>query len=139
HYYTPYQFCLMDNDADWGKMFYYWGAEHHSAIEQDRNATWGEEDEVDNFFGMMKTKFVDNGIPVILGEYGAYRRDNSESVPKDLETHNEAVDHWITYVTRQALASGIKPFFWDTGGALDRANYTVKDHRTIDALAAGGE
>ncbi|HJT72802.1 MAG TPA: cellulase family glycosylhydrolase, partial [Chitinophaga sp.] len=26
HYYSPSQFCLlMDGDADWGKMFYYWG------------------------------------------------------------------------------------------------------------------
>ncbi|MDA3880826.1 MAG: cellulase family glycosylhydrolase, partial [Prolixibacteraceae bacterium] len=23
HYYTPYQFCLMTEDASWGKMFYY--------------------------------------------------------------------------------------------------------------------
>ena len=139
HYYTPYQFCLMNEDADWGKMFYYWGAGHHSDIEPDRNATFGEEDDVNNLFGLMKTKFVDNGIPVILGEYGAYRRGNSDNVPADLETHNDAVDHWITYVTKQAIASGCKPFFWDTGGALDRANYTVKDQRTIDALVAGGE
>ena len=25
HYYTPYQFCLMSADANWGKMAYYWG------------------------------------------------------------------------------------------------------------------
>jgi hypothetical protein len=88
---------------------------------------------------MMKTKFVDKGIPVILGEYGAYRRDNHENVPLDLETHNDAVDHWITYVTKQALANGIIPFWWDTGGALDRVNYTIKDQRTIDALVEGGK
>lgn len=140
HYYTPSQFCLLlDGDADWGKMFYYWGAGHHSTIEPDRNATWGEEDDTNNLFGMMKTKFVDKGIPVILGEYGAYRRDNRENVPLDLETHNDAVDHWITYVTKQALANGIKPFWWDTGGALDRVNYTIKDQRTIDALVEGGK
>jgi endoglucanase len=49
------------------------------------------------------------------------------------------VDEMITYVTRQALASGIKPFWWDTGGALKKQNNTVKDQRTIDALFAGGE
>jgi hypothetical protein len=48
-------------------------------------------------------------------------------------------DHWITYVTRQALANGIIPFWWDTGGALDREEYTVKDQQTIDALNAATE
>jgi hypothetical protein len=33
HYYTPYQFCLMEKDADWGKMFYYWGAGFHSTTD----------------------------------------------------------------------------------------------------------
>lgn len=60
----------------------------------------------------MKAKFVDKGVPVILGKYGAYRRDNREHVPLDLETHNNSVDHWITYVTKQALANGLIPYWW---------------------------
>lgn len=139
HYYTPFQFCLLEGDASWGKMFYYWGAGHHSTIEPDRNSTWGEEGDVNTAFGKMKTKFVDKQIPVIMGEYGAYRRGGSNNVPKDLATHNDAVDYWLTYVTKQAIANGIKPFFWDTGGALDRRNNTVLDKRTIDALVAGGK
>jgi aryl-phospho-beta-D-glucosidase BglC (GH1 family) len=136
--YTPYQFCLMfDGDATWGKMFYYWGAGHHSTIEPDRNATWGEEADVDNSFGRMKAKFTDKGIPVILGEYGAYRRSGTHA-PADLATHNDAVDYWITFVTKQAIANGLKPFWWDTGGAVDRRNYKVIDQRTINALIAGG-
>ncbi|OMP75701.1 cellulase family glycosylhydrolase [[Flexibacter] sp. ATCC 35208] len=138
HYYTPYQFCLMEEDASWGKVCYYWGAGHHSTIEPDRNATFGEESDVNKSFGSMKTKFTDKQIPVILGEYGAYRRNGSKYVPKDPATHNDAVDYWLTYVTKQALANGMKPFFWDTGGALDRRNNTVLDKRTIDALVAGG-
>lgn len=137
HYYTPYQFCLMDGDASWGKMFYYWGAGHHSTIEPDRNATWGEESDVNSAFNKMKTKFADKGIPVLLGEYGAYRRGNTSHVPLDLATHNDAIDYWLTYITKQAKASGMLPFYWDTGGALDRVNYTVKDQRTITALNKG--
>jgi endoglucanase len=75
----------------------------------------------------------------MMGEYGAYRRDGSAHVPMDLETHNNAVDHWATFVTKQALAHGVIPFWWDTGGALDRAEMTVKDQRTIDALNAAVE
>jgi aryl-phospho-beta-D-glucosidase BglC (GH1 family) len=137
HYYTPYQFCLMDGDADWGKMFYYWGAGHHATKEPGRNASWGEERAVNASFSKMKLKFADKGIPVLLGEYGAYRRNNSKHAPLDLAAHNDAVDYWLTYITKQAKANGMLPFFWDTGGALDRQNYSVKDQRTIAALNAG--
>jgi len=139
HNYTPFQFTLMDGDQSWGKMFYYWGAGHHSTIEPGRNPNWGEEAEQLKWFKRMKEEFIDKGIPVIMGEYGAYRRGGSSNIPKDLATHNDAIDHWLTYVTKQALAYGIKPFFWDTGGALDRRNNSVKDQRTIDAINAGGK
>jgi aryl-phospho-beta-D-glucosidase BglC (GH1 family) len=137
HYYTPSQFCFLNEDVSWGNMAYYWGDGYHSTIEPDRNATYGEEDAVDASMALAKAKFVDNGIPVVMGEYGAYRRDNNEHVPQDLETHNNSVDYWITYVTKQAIANGLIPFWWDTGGAVDRQNYTVKDQRTIDAIIAG--
>jgi hypothetical protein len=88
---------------------------------------------------MMKAKFADRGIPVIMGEYGVYRRDNSTNVPKDLATHNDAVDYWTMYVTKQAKASGMLPFWWDTGGLLDRRTYAIKDQRTLDALRLGAQ
>ena len=138
HYYSPYQFCLMNGDANWGKMFYYWGAGLHSTIESDRNATWAEENDVIKSFGKMKTNFFDKGIPIVVGEYGAYRRNDGEHIPKELALHNDAVDYWLTYITKQAKANGMLPFFWDTGGAIDRQNYIVKDQRTINAIAAGG-
>ncbi|HMP91595.1 MAG TPA: cellulase family glycosylhydrolase [Phnomibacter sp.] len=140
HFYTPSQFCILqDGDASWGKMFYYWGAGNHSTIEPDRNATWGEESEVDKSFALAKQKFIDKGIPVILGEYGAYRRNENTYKPKDLEKHNNSVDYWITYVTKKAIANGLLPFWWDTGGALDRRLNTVKDQRTINAILEGGK
>ncbi|WP_153798590.1 cellulase family glycosylhydrolase [Foetidibacter luteolus] len=139
HNYTPSQFCFLGEDVSWGKMVYYWGAGNHSTIEPDRNPTYGEEDAHISDFDKVKAKFVDKGIPVIMGEYGAYRRDGSPHIPKDLALHNKSVDYWITFVTREALARGIKPFWWDTGGALDRNNSTVKDQRTIDALLAGAK
>jgi endoglucanase len=139
HNYTPSQFCFLNEDVSWGKMVYYWGKGNHSTIEPDRNPTYGEEDAHIADFNKIKTKFVDKGIPVIMGEYGAYRRDGSANVPKDLPLHNTSVDYWITFVTKEALARGIKPFWWDTGGALDRNNNTVKDQRTIDALIAAGQ
>jgi len=55
-------------------MLYYWGAGHHSTIEPDRNPTWGEEDEQLKGLKLLKEQFVDKGITVLMGEYGAYRR-----------------------------------------------------------------
>ncbi len=139
HNYTPSLFCFFSEDQSWGKMIYYWGAGHHSTIEPERNATFGEENEHLKYFDKLKTSFVDKGIPVLMGEYGAYRRNGSTHVPKALPTHEASVDYWTTFVTKEALARGIKPFWWDTGGALDRRNDTVKDQRTIDALIEGGK
>ena len=139
HNYTPVQFCFLNEDVSWGTMVYYWGNGHHSTIEPSRNATYGEEDAHIADFNKMKTKFVDKGIPVIMGEYGAYRRNGSNHIPLDLVTHEASIDYWTTFVTKEALARGIKPFWWDTGGALNRSNNTVKDQRTIDALIAGGQ
>ena len=139
HNYMPSQFCFLNEDVSWGKMAYYWGKGYHSTIEPERNATYGEEDDHIADFNKMKTKFVDKGIPVIMGEYGAYRRDGSAHVPKELALHNASVDYWITFATKEALSRGIKPFWWDIGGALDRRNNTLKDKRTIDALLAGAK
>jgi aryl-phospho-beta-D-glucosidase BglC (GH1 family) len=139
HNYMPSQFCFLNEDVSWGKMAYYWGKGYHSTIETDRNATYGEEDDHIADYNKMKTKFVDKGIPVIMGEYGAYRRDNNVHVPKELALHNASVDYWINFTTKEALSRGIKPFWWDIGAAVDRRTLTVKDQRTIDALLAGAK
>jgi len=137
HNYTPSQFCFLNEDASWGKMFYYWGAANHSTIEPDRNPNWNcEENAQTLYFQGIKANFIDKGIPVLMGEYGAYRRDGSAHIPKDLALHDKSIDDWITFTTKTAIANGVKPFWWDTGGVLDRRNNTVKDQRTIDAIIA---
>lgn len=137
HNYTPFQFCALGEDVSWGNMAYYWGNDYQSTIEPERNftATWGDEAAQISGFNLLKEDFVDKGIPVLLGEYGAYRR----STPLDLATHNNAIDHWIRFVTKNARTRGIVPFWWDTGGAIDRANLVVKDQRTVDAIIEGAE
>ncbi|MEB2775362.1 cellulase family glycosylhydrolase [Algoriphagus sp. D3-2-R+10] len=141
HSYTPAVFTLvMNGDVSWGKMVYYWGAGNHSTIEPERNATFGEEDEVIAEFQKMKQKFVDKGIPVVLGEYAIWRRTaatNSNFLPLDLEMHNQSVDYWAKFVTKQAKAHGILPFWWEIGFMLDRSNNVVKDQRMYDAIIEG--
>lgn len=133
HFYSPFQFALLDSDQSWGKMFYYWGKDHHSMIEPDRNATHSDEAFVDQQMLAMKQRFVDAGIPVILGEYGCIRRTN----PKDLPTHNAAVTYWMKYVTQRALANGIMPFVFDAGTIIDRRTLGAVDQASLDALLEG--
>jgi len=135
HYYTPWNFCGMTADASWGNMFYYWGAGFHSTTDTAHNATWGEETDLNNFFALMKTKFVNKGIPVVLGEFGAMRRDNLTG--DALKLHLASRAYFFKYVTKQAIANGLMPFFWDTGGLIDRNNYTVADQQALDALMQG--
>lgn len=144
HYYTPYQFCLMTEDASWGKMFYYWGKENHSTTDPSRNANWGEEADVEKYFGLMKTRFVDKGIPVVLGEFGAMRR---LSLTGDaLALHLASRASYLKYVTKSALAHGLLPFYWDEGflgnkgmGIFNRQNNTVGDQQALDALIQGAQ
>lgn len=133
HFYTPPNFCILTEDASWGKMFYYWGKDFHSTIEPDRNATWGEEQTVDDHMALANSLFVSKGIPVLLGEYGAPRR----STPLDLTMHLASRAHWMKYVTQKALANGIMPFLWDTGDLINRSTYAVKDQQGLDALLEG--
>jgi endoglucanase len=139
HYYTPFQFCLMREDANWGKMFYYWGQGNHSPTDVDRNSTWGEEEDVDRLFGLMKTKFVDKGFPVIIGEYGAYKRGDIMG-KKNRELHEASVESFHRYVIKSALSKGMIPYYWDTpGGLFDRSTGKVLDRGVLNAIMQGAK
>ena len=143
HYYSPWNFCGMTEDASWGKMFYFWGANYHVENADGRNADWGEEDYVRAQFQKMKTKFVDQGIPVILGEFGAIRRTISENDTWQ-EKHDESRAYFNEYVTQQAKNYGMVPFYWDEGslqdfgfGIFNRSSNLVADQQVLDGLLKG--
>lgn len=136
HYYTPYQFCLMENDADWGKKFYYWGKDNHSATDIARNASWGEENDVDKNFGKMKARFVDKGIPVIIGEFGAGKRKLSQ--PSDQALNNASVESYYRHVVKSAVSKGLIPICWDVPGWLfNRSTGAILDQGIIKAIKQG--
>jgi endoglucanase len=142
HYYTPWNFCGLTEDANWGKMFYYWGKDYHSVTDPGRNASWGEEQTVDANFNLMKTQFVIRGIPVVLGEYSVVRR--SSLTGEALTKHLAARAYFLKYVTKQAKANGIIPFYWDNGGTGNngcgifyRNTNSVFDQQALDALVQG--
>jgi aryl-phospho-beta-D-glucosidase BglC (GH1 family) len=144
HYYNPYQWCLMESDASWGNMYYFWGQGYHSPTLTSRNATWGEETDLDTEFQKMNTKFVSHGIPVIIGEVAATRRDNTTKYP-DLGTGVEYSRHLASrtyfhkYVVDSANKRGLKPIFWDTPSTntFDWTTGAVLDVDNKRALTGG--
>jgi len=138
HYYTPWNFCGLEGDASWGKMFYYWGKGNHSTTDATRNATWGEESDMDKYLGQMKTKFVDKGIPVIIGEYGAFRRDlSSVSPPYDQTLHNASIKAYYRYFVKAAMNRGIITYCWDTGGVFNFTTGQTKDKDVLSSIQQG--
>ena len=142
HYYSPWNFAGLTKDESWGKMFYYWGTGFHSATDPDRNASWGEETDLANNFKLMKTQFVDKGIPVLLGEFGAIRRTSLTGDALTLHLNSRA--YYLKTVVKQAKANGLLPFYWDEGstgdkgfGIFNRSNNTVFDTKALNALIEG--
>ncbi|HTH14442.1 MAG TPA: glycoside hydrolase family 5 protein [Spirochaetia bacterium] len=132
HDYSPWNFTGMTQDESWGKQFYYWGKGNHSTTDPTHNPTWGEEEFIDTTLAMMKTQFVDRGIPVVIGEFGAQRRTNLTG--DALQLHLASRVSYFGHLSSQARANGLLPFVWDTGSLLDRRNQTVLDPDVVAAL-----
>ena len=139
HYYTPYQFTLMTSDQSWGDMFYFWGQGYHSSTMPWRNATWGEEDYLVAEFQKMQTKFINNGIPVLLGEYRAeLKSGNPELTGADWNLHFASTTYWNKTATDTANSMGLKPCCWDRAGEIfDWTTGAILDSDTLRSLTGG--
>lgn len=133
HYYSPWNFVGMSKDESWGKMAYYWGKGYHSIVDPAHNVTWGEEPEVAKSFDLIKTSFVDKGIPVIIGEFGTMKRTG---IP-DIDLHNASREYWYKTVVQNAVDHGCIPFVWDTGGDINRNTGEVKDRGVVNSIMEG--
>jgi endoglucanase len=145
HYYDPYNFTLMVADESWGLMSYFWGQGYHSATMPSRNSTWGEEDWLLGQFDKMKTKFVDHGIPVIVGEFASSKRvEYPDLTGTELNRHLASRTYYDRQVVESANIRGLKPIYWDAGGTgkntswlFDRSTAAVIDADSIRALTGG--
>lgn len=115
HFYDPYDFTLNEKSTVWQ-----WGA---GATDPAAAQAWANEAYIDGQFQKMKAKFVDRGIPVILGEFGAIRRTEYAGA----EAYRQA---WDGYVARSAWTHGLVPFYWDAGAARDNHSTGLFDRAT---------
>ena len=138
HFY-PWSFTNQAEDADYSQVFYYWGNGFHSTTDPYRNSTREEEPYVDAQFAKMKSKFVDQGIPVVLGEFAATLR--TQLTGADLALHRASRAYYSQYVTKAALANGMLPFYWeigmDPGLLFNRTAPAVGDPQILDGLLVG--
>lgn len=130
HYYDPYNFTLNTNSniTQWGVI----------ATDPSVTETWANESYVDATFQKMKTNFVDQGIAVILGEYGVVSRAN-------VAGHETYREYWNQYITQSAVDHGMVPIYWDNGysgdggmALFDRASGNQLYPNIINAIINAG-
>jgi endoglucanase len=120
HYYDPYLFALKAETHAWGKA-------------SPGSDNWGQEDYVLAQFDKLKATFIDRGVPVLVGEYGAARQAETDDYRR----------YYDEYVTEAAIQRGMLPVLWDNGadgtggekfGLFDRRGGGVMDPALLQAL-----
>jgi len=56
----------------------------------------------------MKAAFIDKGVPVLLGEYGAMLRT-------EYDVAGTYRTYWDKVITKSAFQHGLVPVYWDNG------------------------
>ena len=136
HYYSPWNYTGMTSDESWGNMFYYWGQGYHSTTDTAHNPTWGEEAYVNSEFQKMTAKFVNVGIPVMIGESGCGLRGTLTEPA--LSLHIASRTYYHKYVADTARSLGIHPFVWTIqGGMFDWTTGAQTDPDNVTALTGG--
>lgn len=117
HYYDPFNFTIDENKTaktQWGKY----------AVKNYDN--WGQEDYVDSQMALLNEKFVSQGYPVVIGEFGA--QDKTEK----FADYNEFRRYWAEYLIKAAKKNGVVCVYWDNGyngnkgfGIIDRNSLEI--------------
>ena len=114
HCYDPWDYC---GDETKGKIFL-WGKKGDEIIEVNKASTkskpkWGDETYLAGQVQKLKEKFVDNGIPVIVGEYGCIDKTNGNAGIPNQIAENRA--YWDGFFAGTCASMGITPVYWDNG------------------------
>ncbi len=122
HNYDPWDYTINGNGS-----CMYWGTPYPS----QPACTWAQEPYFNNMYALVKAKWTDAGIPVIVGEYIVGIRPGM-----DLGSRQ----YYYKYVNNAARINGIKTFYWDTGdaaGLFNRQTAAISDQDTLNAVMQG--
>jgi aryl-phospho-beta-D-glucosidase BglC (GH1 family) len=123
HHYDPYDYTLNGSGPCLA-----WGAPYT----QYSQCAWAQEAYVDDLFNQVKTRWVDAGFPVFIGEYGVAKRSGLDLASRQ---------YYLKYTNAAAIANGIKTFYWDNGASemalFDRNTGAVVDQGALNAVIQG--
>ena len=118
HAYTPYNFAL-----------------NKSGTSSFDSSNLADTKDIISLFESLDHHFIQKGVPVILGEFGAMNKDNLE----------DRID-WAEFYVKTATSVGIPCIWWDNGaftgdgenfGLLDRRELVWVYPEIVDALLKG--
>jgi endoglucanase len=121
HYYDPAQYTVAGVTDQAFQLIHTWG-------------TSAEKDHLAHEAGSLKTTFIDKGIAVYFGEWGAPADVRSTMNQTIKNTHLD----YIGSVAEAARKNGIVPIYWDDGGdfkILERSNGKAKTGLWADTLS----
>jgi septal ring-binding cell division protein DamX len=118
HSYDPTVFCVYPSTDNWG------GLAHQT--------TWGTSSDITtlyNYYEKLKSTYIDNGVPVIIGEYGVITNDDKD---------DDSIKAYLKAVASYANScDGMASILWDSGNGgdmqyFDRVNLTFFDSEIGD-------
>jgi endoglucanase len=112
HYYSPSTFAILEQDASWGKAQSTWGTD-------------AEKEVVARDFRKFRERYIDHGVPVVIGEYGCPTKNKKEA----------SVVLYLKTVATTAVANGACPLLWDAGDHYDRTTCKFRDEKVAQYLA----
>lgn len=127
HYYAPWEFCGTESQAvtQWGSK----------ATDSTKKASWGDESYMVSQFKKLKDKFVSQGYPVVIGEFGAI---NKSSIDSQNTVCRADFYQKVCYYAKQ---NGLVPVAWDNGYngvygfcLIDRSTNTVAHPEVVNAV-----
>lgn len=112
HYYSPPNFAILSEDANWGKA----------------QRTWGSNADLNDLDAFVRklSRFVRSGVPVIVGEYGCPTKNKDP----------ESVRKYLLTVSAKFYNAGACPMLWDAGGNFDRRRLTWMDPQLAQGYRA---
>jgi endoglucanase len=122
HYYDPTQYTVAGITDLMNPLVHTWG-------------TSAEKTHLNNEVGSLKTTFIDNGIAVYFGEWGAPTNVRSSMSTTIKNTHKD----YIGSVAEVARKNGVVPIYWDDNGdfkIFERSNGKPKTGFWTETLSA---